>query len=57
MQADVVTVDAIDWWTTYHAETPEFPEAAKNILSNLLVAPLTRETGVHTSTPIFLMLN
>ncbi|KAI3816967.1 hypothetical protein L1987_10752 [Smallanthus sonchifolius] len=32
-QADAVTMDVIDWWATYGAETPELAEVAKKILS------------------------
>ncbi|KAK1438667.1 hypothetical protein QVD17_04476 [Tagetes erecta] len=32
-QADAVTMDAIDWWGTYGAETPELAEVAKRVLS------------------------
>ncbi|KAI3790548.1 hypothetical protein L2E82_03661 [Cichorium intybus] len=32
-QADAVTMDGIDWWSTYGAETPELAEVAKKVLS------------------------
>ncbi|KAL4556082.1 hypothetical protein LXL04_038722 [Taraxacum kok-saghyz] len=32
-QTDAVTMDAIDWWSTYGAETPELAEVAKKVLS------------------------
>lgn len=32
-QADAVTLDAIDWWSTYGSETPELAEVAKKVLS------------------------
>lgn len=32
-QLDVVTMDAIDWWSTYGSETPELAEIAKKVLS------------------------
>ena len=32
-QLDAVTMDAIDWWSTYGAETPELAEVAKKVLS------------------------
>ncbi|XP_076930748.1 uncharacterized protein LOC143595669 [Bidens hawaiensis] len=32
-QADVVVMDAIDWWATYGSETPELAEVAKKVLS------------------------
>ncbi|KAJ9560251.1 hypothetical protein OSB04_005411 [Centaurea solstitialis] len=32
-QADSVTMDAIDWWSSYGAETPELAEVAKKVLS------------------------
>ena len=32
-QTDVVTIDAIDWWSTYGAETPELAVIAKKVLS------------------------
>ncbi|KAK2457259.1 hypothetical protein QL285_004554 [Trifolium repens] len=32
-QLDAVTMDAIDWWSTYGSETPELAEVAKKVLS------------------------
>ncbi|KAL4554105.1 hypothetical protein LXL04_039783 [Taraxacum kok-saghyz] len=32
-QLDAVTMDAIDWWSTYGAETPELAEVARKVLS------------------------
>ncbi|KAF2315478.1 hypothetical protein GH714_039842 [Hevea brasiliensis] len=32
-QIDAVTMDSIDWWSTYGSETPELAEVAKKILS------------------------
>ncbi|KAJ9548765.1 hypothetical protein OSB04_021308 [Centaurea solstitialis] len=32
-QADAVTMDPIDWWSTYGSETPELAEVAKKVLS------------------------
>lgn len=32
-QLDAVTMDAIDWWSTYGSETPELAEIAKKVLS------------------------
>ncbi|XP_076914925.1 uncharacterized protein LOC143574094 [Bidens hawaiensis] len=32
-QADVVIMDAIDWWATYGSETPELAEEAKKVFS------------------------
>ncbi|KAL4556044.1 hypothetical protein LXL04_038682 [Taraxacum kok-saghyz] len=32
-QADAVTMDAIDWWATYGAETPDLADVAKRVLS------------------------
>ncbi|KAK9048331.1 hypothetical protein SSX86_032706 [Deinandra increscens subsp. villosa] len=32
-QLDAVTMEAIDWWSTYGSETPELAEVAKKILS------------------------
>ncbi|GKC04516.1 hAT dimerization domain, ribonuclease H-like domain protein [Tanacetum coccineum] len=32
-QIDTVTMDPIDWWSTYDSETPELAEIAKKVLS------------------------
>ena len=32
-QIDAVTMNPIDWWSTYGAETPELAEVAKKVLS------------------------
>ncbi|KAK8634108.1 hypothetical protein V6N13_014937 [Hibiscus sabdariffa] len=32
-QMDVVTMDAIDWWSIYGSQTPELAEVAKKVLS------------------------
>ncbi|KAF2302566.1 hypothetical protein GH714_037795 [Hevea brasiliensis] len=32
-QIDAVTMDSIDWWSTYGSETPELAEVAKKVLS------------------------
>ncbi|KAJ9538361.1 hypothetical protein OSB04_031094 [Centaurea solstitialis] len=32
-QMDAVTMEAIDWWATYGAETPELADVAKKVLS------------------------
>ncbi|KAK8547458.1 hypothetical protein V6N12_031595 [Hibiscus sabdariffa] len=32
-QMDVVTIDAIDWWSIYGSQTPELAEVAKKVLS------------------------
>ncbi|OMO84664.1 hypothetical protein CCACVL1_10726 [Corchorus capsularis] len=32
-QVDAVTMDAIEWWSTYGSETPELMEVAKKVLS------------------------
>jgi hypothetical protein len=32
-QLDAVTMDAIDWWSTYGSETPELAQVAKKVLS------------------------
>ncbi|KAE8704288.1 hypothetical protein F3Y22_tig00110458pilonHSYRG00438 [Hibiscus syriacus] len=32
-QLDTITMEAIDWWSTYGAETPKLAEVAKKILS------------------------
>jgi hypothetical protein len=32
-QLDAVTMDAIDWWSSYGSETPELAEVAKKVLS------------------------
>ncbi|GJU01167.1 retrovirus-related pol polyprotein from transposon TNT 1-94 [Tanacetum coccineum] len=34
-QIDVVTMDLIDWWSTYGSETPELADIAKKVLSQL----------------------
>ncbi|GKB63029.1 hAT dimerization domain, ribonuclease H-like domain protein [Tanacetum coccineum] len=30
---DAVTMDAVDWWSTYGSETPELADVAKKVLS------------------------
>ncbi|PWA86736.1 hypothetical protein CTI12_AA138120 [Artemisia annua] len=35
-QIDAVTMDPIDWWSTYDSETPELAEIAKKVLSQPL---------------------
>ena len=32
-QTDVMTMDVIDWWSTYGVETPELAVIAKKVLS------------------------
>jgi len=32
-QLDDVTMDAIDWWSTYGSETPELAKVANKVLS------------------------
>lgn len=32
-QADAMTMDSIDWWSSYGSETPELAEVAKKVLS------------------------
>ncbi len=32
-QIDTVTMDSIDWWSTYGSETPELAKVAKKVLS------------------------
>ncbi|OMO51384.1 hypothetical protein COLO4_37694 [Corchorus olitorius] len=32
-QIDAVTMDAIEWWSTYGSETPKLMEVAKIVLS------------------------
>ncbi|GMI98610.1 hypothetical protein like AT5G33406 [Hibiscus trionum] len=32
-QMDVVTMDAIDWWSIYGSQTPELAEVVKKVLS------------------------
>ncbi|KAE8676161.1 Detected protein of unknown function [Hibiscus syriacus] len=41
-QLDAVTMEAIDWWSTYGAQTPELVEVAKKILSQ----PITETLGL-----------
>lgn len=52
VQANAVTMNAIDWWFNYGSETPHLAKVAKKVLPSQLVAPLLRGIGVHTRTYI-----
>lgn len=39
-QIDAVTMDSIDWWSTYGSETPKLAEIAKKVLSQPISSSL-----------------
>jgi len=48
-QLDVVTMDAIDWWSTYGSETPTLAEVAKKVFSQPISSSiLLKDLGALT---------